>query len=154
MSLYRQWSVLSQDTRGALRVAAGSDPPLDEHVKKLRSSPQILCFITPLLAGRTDEVKTNPVLKGDGGKKKNDDDEEDKGAGPASKPRAEAQTVKDMLKSMPPNCVSKLSNGKFICLHYNRGTCKRQKNSLCNMGAHVCYYKGCGQKRPYIECKH
>ena len=44
------WSVLSQDTRGALRVVAGADPPLDEHVKKLRSSPQILYFMTPLLA--------------------------------------------------------------------------------------------------------
>ena len=148
------WLTLSQDTRGALRVAAGADPPLDAHVKKLRSSPQILCFIAPLLAGRNDEVKINPVLKGDGGKKKGDDDKDDKGAGPANKRKAETQTVKDMLKSMPQNCVSKLSNGKFICLHYNHGTCKRQKNSSCNMGAHVCYYKGCGQKRPYIECKH
>ena len=148
------WSVLSRDTRGALRVAAGADPPLDEHVKKRRSSPQILCFMTPWLAGRAEEVKTNPVLKGDGGKKKADDEKDDKGAGPANKRKAEAQTVKDMLKSMPQNCVSKLSNGKFICLHYNHGTCKCQKNSSCNMGAHVCYYKGCAQRRPYIECKH
>ena len=42
------WSLMSQDSRGTLKVAAGADPPLDKLIDKLRESPQILCFMTPL----------------------------------------------------------------------------------------------------------
>ena len=154
------WALMSQETRGQLKVAVGQDPPLDKHLDDLTKSPQVLCFMTPLPGGRlvensgktSDSTSSKQPPKPDravasqgNGKKRNFDQ--------ISKPSGSG-TVKELLKSMPQNCVSKLDSGKFICLHYNNGTCKRQKNSSCNMGAHVCYYKGCHKKRPYIECSH
>ena len=50
---------MSQETRGALRVAAGADPPLDKHVDELRNSPQVLCYMTPLPSGGGDHPKPN-----------------------------------------------------------------------------------------------
>ena len=63
-------------------------------------------------------------------------------------------TIKELLSNMPENCSSKLPSGKWLCVFFNRGLCKHQKKSQCHLGLHQCYYKGCTEKRPYIECKH
>ena len=42
------WSLMSQDSRGNLKVSAGAEPPLNRLIVKLRESPQVLCFMTPL----------------------------------------------------------------------------------------------------------
>lgn len=148
------WALLSQDTRGSLKVAVGQPPPLDAGLDRLCHSPQILCFMTPLPKGdrHVKEVREESPLK----RRKFDKIKKDfnKGSGKGEGSGTGATTVKELLKNLPKNCTSKLDSGKFICLHYNNGTCKKQKSSSCNMGVHVCYYKGCGQKRPYIECKH
>ena len=153
------WSLLSQESRGTLRVGPGEDPPLDKRIENLRVSPQILCFMTPLPSG--DRPKQPPPQAPSAPAKRpandsnkpftprgGDKHKQHKPSGSGGK------TVKDLLQALPPNCVSKTDAGKFICLHYNNGTCRKQKNSSCNMGVHMCYYKGCGQKRPYIECSH
>ena len=157
------WSLLSQESRGTLRVGPGEDPPLDKKIEELRISPQILCFMTPLPAGNNDRPK-QPAAPSTGAQQppKRPANDSNKSFTPRGgdkskqfKPNAAGgKTVKDLLQSLPPNCVSKTETGKFICLHYNNGTCRKQKNSSCNMGVHMCYYKGCGQKRPYIECSH
>ena len=156
--------MLSQETRGALRVAAGADPPLDQHVDDLRKSPQALCFMTPLpSAGQTaGGPKPNAPPAPDNRGPKRALPEGPRGAGPHGSDKNKfrktgepgGKTVKDLLQSMPSNCISKTDAGKLICLHYNNGTCRKQKSSSCNMGIHMCYYKGCGKKRPYIECSH
>lgn len=156
------WSLLSQETRGALRAAVGADPPLDKHVEALRKSPQILCFMTPLPAtGAVPKNNVTAAPSNPGGPKRTPDDPPrpfTPRGGDKNKRRktgeAGGKTVKDLLQSMPANCISKTDAGKFICLHYNNGTCRKQKSSSCNMGIHMCYYKGCGKKRPYIECSH
>eukprot|EP00435_Cladocopium_sp_Y103_P012896 s199_g3.t1 len=153
------WSLMSQDSRGTLKVAAGEDPPLDKLINKLRESPQILCFMTPLPGtSTTPQPKAPPAVpKAGNPAPKRPANDSPKGAGKNKQRRtseAGGKTVKDLLSSMPPNCVSKTDAGKFICLHFNNGTCRRQKSSSCNMGLHMCYYKGCNQKRPYIECSH
>lgn len=50
------WAFLSQETRGKLKARVGDNPPLDEPVKKLVSSLQILCFMTPL-PGHSNEAE-------------------------------------------------------------------------------------------------
>eukprot|EP00435_Cladocopium_sp_Y103_P051676 s1612_g16.t1 len=156
------WSLMSQDSRGTLKVSTGADPPLDKLIDKLRESPQILCFMTPLpgaSASQPSKPQPQPAApKANPGPKRPASDS----AGPRPFPKTKnrrttesgGKTVKDLLSSLPPNCVSKTEAGKFICLHFNNGTCRRQKSSSCNMGLHMCYYKGCNQKRPYIECSH
>ena len=155
------WSFMSQDSRGNLKVSAGAEPPLDKLIGKLRESPQVLCFMTPLPgqahAQPSKPQPAEPKQNTPGPKRPIAD-----AAGPKPFPKNKqrrttepgGKIVKDLLSSMPPNCVSKTEAGKFICLHFNNGTCRRQKSSSCNMGLHMCYYKGCNQKRPYIECSH
>ena len=157
------WSLLSQESRGTLRVGPGEDPPLDKKIEDLRISPQILGFMTPLPAGNLERPKqlTAPPT-GTPQPPKRPANDSNKPFTPRGgdknkqfKPNsAGGKTVKDLLQALPPNCQSKTDTGKFICLHYNNGTCRKQKNSSCNMDVHMCYYKGCGQKRPYIECSH
>eukprot|EP00435_Cladocopium_sp_Y103_P008239 s5288_g2.t1 len=128
------WSLMSQDSRGTLRVATGEDPPLDKLIDKLRESPQILCFMTPLPGSSAAQPsKPQPATpKQNPGPKRPADDS----AGPKPNPKTKqrrtsangGKTVKDLLNSLPPNCISKTETGKFICLHYNNGTCKRQKS--------------------------
>ena len=147
------WGLMSQETRGHLKVAAGQDPPLDVHMATLSQSPQVLCFMTLLPAGKSEPPKGNtpPPPKQ---VPKSDPPQQRTGQPPFKRKFEGGKGIKDLLQSMPSNCTSKLDSGKFICLHYNNGTCKKQKSSSCNMGAHVCYYKGCHKKRPYIECSH
>ena len=38
------WNLLSQNTRGKLRVSIGEPPALDSEIKVLMSSPAVLCF--------------------------------------------------------------------------------------------------------------
>eukprot|EP00435_Cladocopium_sp_Y103_P029846 s357_g7.t1 len=153
------WSLMSQESRGSLKVAAGGDPPLDKHIEKFKDSPQILCFMAPLPGSSASAApKAAPSApKSDNSGPKWPANDSPKPF-PKTKIRKTAgsggKTVKDLLAALPPNCISKTDAGKFTCLHYNNGTCRRQKSSSCNMGLHQCYYKGCGQKRPYIECSH
>ena len=51
------WSLLSQNTRGKLKVMVGQPPPLDDELETLRRSPPVLCFMTPL-PGQTPKVET------------------------------------------------------------------------------------------------
>ena len=136
------WSLLSQESRGTLRVGPGEDPPLDKKIEELRISPQILCFMTPLPAGNIDRPK-QPTAPSTGAQQppKRPANDSNKSFTPRGgdknkqfKPNAAGgKTVKDLLQSMPPNCVSKTETGKFICLHYNNGTCRKQKLRLSEL---------------------
>ena len=149
------WELLSQRTRGKLRVDPGGDPPMNGDFTELSTSPLVLCVMTPLPASkgadtggdsRSEPVKAQPKTS-KAPEKQHPQTNKRKASG-------SGVSVKELLQSMPSDCTSKTENGKFICLRYNNGTCKRQKSSSCNMGVHICYRKGCGKKRPYIECSH
>lgn len=150
------WGFLSQDTRGNLRPAVGAQPPLDKQLKELTTSPQVLCFMTPLPGGSNGSDNKPKAVPKQGPKPPSPGQHTPRN-GEKSKQRRTSSagaSVKELLGNLPNDCISKQDNGKFICLHYNNGTCKRQKSSSCNMGVHICYKKGCGKKRPYIECSH
>ena len=152
------WMHISQQTRGKLISGIGEKPPLDEQLKNYMRSPEVLCFMTPLPSVRAEAPsghRSEPYSRAEqssgSGKGKGKNKFQSKGAasGPSSGP-----TIREMLTNMPDGCASKLPNGQWLCVFYNRGICKHQKKARCHLGLHQCYYKGCTEKRPYIECKH
>ena len=150
------WNFLSQNTRGKLKVMVGQPPPLDGELEALGKSPPVLCFMTPLpgQTQRVDTPKTPVQATPKTGLPKTPQQPLKTPSGTKRKFEGSGTTVKELLQNLPPNCTSKTEQNKFICLHFNNGTCKRQKAASCNMGSHICYFKGCGKKRPYIECGH
>ena len=152
------WLHVSQDTRGKLTAGVGEKPPLDDHLKAYMQSPEVLCFMTPLPSVRAEPAqghRAEPYVRTDQGggtgkgKGKTKFSSKGSGSGQSSGP-----TIKEMLTNMPDGCPSKLPNGQWLCVFFNRGICKNQKKARCHLGLHQCYYKGCTEKRPYIECKH
>ena len=152
------WLHVSQQTRGKLTSGIGDKPPLDEHLKTYMRSPEVLCFMTPLPsmnASAGPSHRAEPYSKADhssgSGKGKGKNRFQSKGSPSAPN---NGPTIKEMLTNMPDGCTSKLPNGQWLCVFFNRGICKHQKKPRCHLGLHQCYYKGCTEKRPYIECKH
>ena len=148
------WMLVSQETRGSIAQKVGDEFPLTEAFKKFFNSPEVLCFMTPLPTTRSEPYARNdnngPQPSGKSkGKGKNKQGSQTQ-AGPSNN----TPTIKELLSSMPDNCSSKLPNGKWLCVFFNRGLCKHQKKGQCHLGLHQCYYKGCTEKKPYIECKH
>ena len=150
------WMLVSQETRGKLAVQVGGATPLTAAFKQFYNSPEVLCFMTPL-----PNTRSEPYARPDTGsghsqapaksKGKGKNKQNTQTSGPSS---GNAPTIKELLTNMPENCSSKLPSGKWLCVFFNRGLCKHQKKSQCHLGLHQCYYKGCTEKRPYIECKH
>ena len=149
------WSFLLQNTRGKLKVTVGQPPPLDVELETLRKSPPVLCFMTPL-PGQPQKVETpkTPLqATPKPGSPKTPQQPSKTPSGTKRKFEGDG-TTKELLQNLPPNCTSKTGQNKSSCLHLNNGTCERRKVASCNMGARICYFKGCGKKRPYIECGH
>lgn len=119
-------------------------------------SPLVLCFMTPLpsSAGSSKHGASPKTASQNKPQQPSKPVAKDHQLKANPQKREDVLSVKELLAALPTSCVSKTENGKFICLRYNNGTCKRQKQSSCNMGLHICYFKGCGKKRPYIECSH
>ena len=147
------WLQMSQATRGSLKVTVGQDPPLDAQFKKLMYAAEISCYMTPLPAAKSvaptspHKPQQPPANKPAGGRPNFRKYENDKG-------NPKGETIKQMLNSLPKDCSSKLPNGRFICLKFNKGTCPNQKQDKCKFGVHVCYRNNCGKNVPYIECSH
>eukprot|EP00438_Fugacium_kawagutii_P031350 Skav215374 [mRNA] locus=scaffold1391:916296:917300:- [translate_table: standard] len=149
------WAYASQDSRGELKAAVGSDPPLDAIFKRLSTSPQVQCYMTPLPTSNKEPAKQSSASSPQSSKPaQNNSPKKTQQNKQFTKKKSDVFSVKELLAALPKDCISKTENGKFICLHYNNGTCRKQKASSCNMGLHICYHKGCGKRRPYIECSH
>ena len=112
------WALSSQQTGGMLKSSPGGDAPVDKPMKELSESPVILCYLTPLMTSRGDDPKRRPKTDPPRNGPKQDPKHDPKP--PKGVKRKDETTVKELLKSLPTNCVSKLDNGKFICLHYNK----------------------------------
>lgn len=147
------WQLMSQESRGSLKVTPGEDPPLDALFKNFMHSAQIACFMSPLPSPASSSSKAdtdkNPP-KTDPKDKKNSDVKKDH---LKKKQSGGGETIKQMLANIPAGCSSKLPNGRFICLRFNKGNCPNQKAAKCKFGLHVCYHVGCGKNVPYLECQ-
>ena len=107
-------------------------------MKNYMRSPEVLCFMTPLPSVRAEAPsghRSEPYSRAEqssgSGKGKGKNKFQSKGAasGPSSGP-----TIKEMLTNMPDGCASKLPNGQWLCVFYNRGICKHQKKARCHLG--------------------
>ena len=153
------WQIMSQESRGNIAVGIGLDPPLDSLLKKLCLDPLVIACMTPLPVPANQpapsSASTDGPSKGPGkgrppktGKGKSGKGKQSAGASAAG------VSLKELLANLPDNCEAKNAEGRFICPFYNKGICRFQKRKSCRFGKHVCYYKGCNESRPYIECSH
>ena len=143
------FTIVSQHSRGELRIVAGSPAPLDAFFQKYMDSSEVVCYMNPLPASQQSNppVKDKAAENPGGVKGKGDNPRKGKGKG-------KGPSIADLLKNMPNNCVSKMPDGKFLCLRYHTGQCYHQRKKRCNNGLHKCYFKGCHKDRPYSECNH
>ena len=153
------WQIMSQESRGNIAVGIGLDPPLDSLLKKLCLDPLVIACMTPLPVPANQpapsSASTDGPSKGPGkgrppktGKGKSGKGKQSAGASAAG------VSLKELLANLPDNCEAKNAEGRFICPFYNKGICRFQRRKSCRFGKHVCYYKGCNESRPYIECSH
>lgn len=151
------WLLLAQDSRNCLRITAGQDPPLDDKFEKLTTSPEVTSCMTHLpSASGSSSSQQNSAKTPDHSKRSQPAKPLTQGtkSAPPKGGGKNTDSIGYMLKNMPENCVSKLDNGKFICLRYQFNKCKFQKKKQCQNGVHQCFYKGCHKERPYSECSH
>ena len=143
------FTIVSQHSRGELRIVAGSPAPLDAFFQKYMDSSEVVCYMNPLPASQQSNPPVRDKAAENPGGVKGKGDNPGKGKGKGKGP-----SIADLLKNMPNNCVSKMPDGKFLCLRYQTGQCYHQRKKRCNNGLHKCYFKGCHKDRPYSECNH
>ena len=153
------WQIMSQESRGNIAVGIGLDPPLDSLLKKLCLDPLVIACMTPLPVPANQPAPSSASTDGSSkGPGKGHPQKTGKGKSGKGKQSAGASaagvSLKELLANLPDNCEAKNAEGRFICPFYNKGICRFQKRKSCRFGKHVCYYKGCKESRPYIECSH
>lgn len=142
------FTIVSQSSRGELRIVAGGPAPLDTFFERHMNSSEVVCYMNPLPASQqTNPTPPNKTPENPGGVK-------GKGDGGKGKGKTKGPSIAELLKNLPNNCVSKMPDGKFLCLRYQSGQCFHQRKKRCNNGVHKCYFKGCHKERPYSECNH
>ena len=130
-------------TMGQLQSSSVADKPLDDVIKSLSASTEVLQYLTPIPAVKVHDpptrvdkqpkkvknvVKTNPNQGG--------------GQNPPSK------------LQIPDGCVTHM-DGKPLCFKYQNGKCGyKGPNKRCAKGFHRCYKDGCGREKPYYLCTH
>lgn len=142
------WLQLSQLSRGKLQPTAPDVRPLDDLIERLTTSPEILCFLTPLQGGKRDAGDHTDAA----GPKKPKPGPSAPAAPSKPTPKAAEQTTgATNWRKVPQGCQRKGSNG-WRCLKFQWGLCNRQKENKCKFGVHECFK--CGAKRPYNQCEH
>ena len=142
------WLQLSQLSRGKLQPTAPDVRPLDDLIERLTTSPEILCFLTPLQGGKRDAGDHTDAA----GPKKPKPGPSAPAAPSKPTPKAAEQTTgATNWRKVPQGCQRKGSNG-WRCLKFQWGLCNRQQENKCKFGVHECFK--CGAKRPYNQCEH
>ena len=137
------WMLLAQRSRGQLQATGQDAYPLDTMIEQLTTSPEVLCFLSPL-PGAKREPDSQP-----GPAPKKPKAAAEAPAGP-SKPAASPPSGVQWRK-VPQGCQRKGQNG-WRCLKFQWGLCNKQKEGKCKFGVHECFK--CGAKRPYNQCNH
>eukprot|EP00435_Cladocopium_sp_Y103_P011618 s1129_g3.t1 len=140
------WMLLSQQSRGQLRSFDENIYPLDDLIEQLTTSPEVLCFLSPLPGGKRESSETPSAPA----PKKPKPGADSSGSNNAPKTTPAAPSGQNWRK-LPQGCQRKGSNG-WRCLKYQWGLCNRQKEPKCKFGVHECFK--CGAKRPYNQCEH
>ena len=146
----RQLFVLaSHRTMGKLRTLVPGDPkPLDTAIDSLKSSTEVLQYLTPLPALRAPPTpvpgqerpakmqKVNPTPK------------------QGNKPKASGAASSKF--QLPEGCVSHDEENRPLCFLWQQGKCKFKgpPGKRCARGFHKCYKAGCFRLKPYHLCTH
>ena len=130
-------------TMGQLQSSSVADKPLDDVIKSLSASTEVLQYLTPLPAVKVHDPPTRddkPPKKVKNVVKTNPN----KGSG--QHPPSKLQ--------IPDGCVTHM-DGKPLCFKYQNGKCGyKGPNKRCAKGFHRCYKDGCGREKPYYLCTH
>ena len=137
------WMQLSQQSRGILHSLDPDVYPLDSLIEQLTTSPEVLCFLSPLPGAKREQE--TPQASDTKKPKPNNE-----GRPSAPKPAGAAPSAANWRK-VPAGCQRKGTNG-WRCLKFQWGMCNKQKEPNCKFGVHECFK--CGAKRPYNQCEH
>ena len=136
-------------TMGKLTSPAGEAKPLDEAVKKLKDSTEVLQYLAPLPSQRAHEspaqpaTRPNKVQKVEKGGKGQGKGPQGKGSGPSK-------------LQLPEGCTTHDSENRRLCFAFQNGRCKFKgpPGKRCARGYHKCYKQNCFRPKPYYLCNH
>ena len=142
----QMFTMASPKTMGNLREAADKSRPLDDALKALKDSTEILQYLMPLPVSRNHEP---PAAAGSRPEKVQ---RTDKGKGNA-KGSGKPSPAKLQL---PDGCTSHDDENRPLCFAFQQGKCKFKgpPGKRCARGYHKCYKKGCFRAKPYYLCTH
>ena len=135
----------SHKTLGQLQSSPADPKPLDEAIKELKVSHEILQYLSPLPTIRHhDPPPLGPPRPPKIQKVNDDKDGKGKGKGKQSK------------ISIPEGCTTHDAENKPLCFKFQTGKCsfKGPAGKRCANGYHKCYKQGCYRPRPYFQCNH
>ena len=92
------WLLMSQESRGSLKVSMGQDPPLDAMFLRYMYSSEVACFMTPLPAAKASPAADKPAPKVTQPKGNGKNSNKRKFEAPAGK----GETIKQMLIKCEP----------------------------------------------------
>ena len=135
----------SHQTLGKFQSSPASGKPLDDTIKELKVSHEILQYLSPLPTVRHhDPPPLGPPRPSKVQNVNDDKDEKGKGKGKQSK------------INIPEGCTTHDAENKPLCFKYQTGkwTFKGPAGKRCAKGYHKCYKQGCYRLRPYFQCNH
>ena len=132
-------------TLGKLQSSPADPKPLDEAIKELKVSHEILQYLSPLPTIKHHEPPPiGPPRPTKVQKVGDDKDGKGKGKGKQSK------------INIPDGCTTHDAENKPLCFKFQTGKCsfKGPAGKRCAKGYHKCYKQGCYRPRPYFQCNH
>ena len=134
----------SHHTLGKLQGTPGGDKPLDDAIKTLKVSHEILQYLSPLPTVKHHDPPVPDVVRPPKVQKVGD------GKGEKGKGKGKQKI------NIPDGCATHDNDGKPLCFKFQTGKCsfKGPPGKRCAKGYHKCYKQGCFRLRPFFQCNH
>ena len=134
------WQKIAQETRGQV-LTSGDPKPVDRAFIEHMDSAEVTYHLLPIREpGKADPLKDPKDPK----RKKNP-------RPPKGRQGSDDRELKAPKIDIPANCFAKNDSNQNICFAYNRKSCA-VRGAKCRRGLHICWKKGCFEKRPYPDC--
>ena len=135
----------SHKTLGKLQSSPADPKPLDEAIKELKVSHEILQYLSPLPTIKHHDPPTG-IPPGPPKVRRVNEDKDQKGKGKGKQSKI----------SIPDGCTTHDAENKPLCFKFQTGKCsfKGPAGKRCAKGYHKCYKQGCYRPRPYFQCNH
>lgn len=141
----------SHRTMGKLQSTPPAKKPLDEVITTLKTSSEVLQYLTPLPATKVHDPP--PPSAGARPPKVPKTAAASKPKGSGKSPKGDAGGSK---LTLPEGCVSHDDKNRPLCFGFQTGKCKftGPPGKRCARGFHNCYKRGCFRPKPYYLCTH